>query len=220
MLRKYLPEFIINEVKILFNRLKYSNCFILSPHIDMNSSLMGHNKILRGAEVYKSEIGKYSYINSNSIVSNTNVGNFTSIGSNCTIGASEHPIKFLSTSPLTYSDSKVEVNNNLFGYKSVFENYSKRTLIGNDCWIGNNVVVLQGVQIGDGSIVGAGAVVTKDVAAYSIVAGVPAKPIKNRFSKEELHFLNTNGLEKWWDLDEKELRKLHIFFDKQENWSK
>ncbi|MFC4683898.1 CatB-related O-acetyltransferase [Exiguobacterium sp. s149] len=218
MLRKYFPEFILNEIKILIYRFKYHNSFILSSHIDKISSLNGYNKILRGAEIHRSELDKYSYINSNSIVSNAYIGKFTSIGSNCTIGAPEHPINFLSTSPFTYNESEHEINRNMFGYKSTFESYSKKTFIGNDCWIGNNVVVMQGVKIGNGAIVGAGAIVTKDVDEYSIVAGVPAKYIRSRFSEEKINFLNRNGLKDWWDLDENELRRLHIYFDKGEDW--
>ena len=62
-------------------------------------------------------------------------------------------------------------------------------MIGNDVWIGFEAVILAGVTIGDGAIIGARAVVTKDVPPYTIVGGVPAKPIRKRFSDED-----------WWDL--------------------
>ena len=70
-------------------------------------------------------------------------------------------------------------------------------IIGNDVWIGFEAVILAGVTIGDGAIIGARAVVTKDVPPYTIVGGVPAKPIRKRFSDEDIATLLTL---KWWDL--------------------
>ena len=78
--------------------------------------------------------------------------------------------------------------------------------IGNDVWIGANVIILSGVSIGDGAIIAAGAVVTKDVEDYSIVGGVPAKLIKYRFSKEQIHRLQKI---KWWDWSHEKIEE-HI----------
>lgn len=71
-------------------------------------------------------------------------------------------------------------------------------VIGNDVWIGYEAVILSGVTIGDGAIIGARAVVTKDVPPYTIVGGIPAKPIRKRFSDEDIEFLCKI---KWWDWD-------------------
>ncbi len=185
MLIKYIPEVIKNEFKIFFNKMKYKNSLVLSPYIDKESKLLGNNKILRFAEVYKSEIGKYSYINSNSIVSYSVIGKFTSIGANCSIGTPNHPIEYLSTSPFTYN----ELSSNM-----------------------------QGVSIGDGVIIGAGAVVTKDIESYSIAVGVPAKVIKKRFNDEKLNYLIENKIEKWWELEEKEIKKMYKYFNENSNW--
>lgn len=70
-------------------------------------------------------------------------------------------------------------------------------VVGNDVWIGFEAVILAGVTIGDGAIIGARAVVTKDVPPYTIVGGVPARPIRKRFSDEDIATLLTL---KWWDL--------------------
>lgn len=70
-------------------------------------------------------------------------------------------------------------------------------VIGNDVWVGFEAVILAGVTIGDGAIIGARAVVTKDVPPYTIVGGVPAKPIRKRFSDEDIAALLVL---KWWDL--------------------
>ncbi|MBR6646045.1 MAG: CatB-related O-acetyltransferase, partial [Clostridia bacterium] len=77
-----------------------------------------------------------------------------------------------------------------------FNEFTETTIIGNDVWIGHSALILEGVKIGDGAIVGAGAVVTKDVPPYSIVVGVPAKVIKYRFSENEIAKLSEL---KWWD---------------------
>jgi virginiamycin A acetyltransferase len=84
--------------------------------------------------------------------------------------------------------------------------------IGNDVWIGTRAIILPGVDIGDGAVVGAGAVVTKDVDSYSIVAGVPAKEVGRRFDEETKNKL----LEKeWWDWSEDKIKKNKNFFQKK-----
>ena len=69
-------------------------------------------------------------------------------------------------------------------------------VIGNDVWIGYEAVILSGVHIGDGAVIGARAVVTRDVAPYTVVGGVPAKKIKLRFDKETVRQLLVL---RWWD---------------------
>ena len=76
-------------------------------------------------------------------------------------------------------------------------------------WIGNNAIIKYGIKIGDGAIIGSGAMVTKDVEPYSIVGGVPAKIIKYRFTQEQIEFLLNF---KWWDKDLDWLKKnKHLF---------
>ena len=77
-------------------------------------------------------------------------------------------------------------------------------IVGNDVWIGYEAVIMQGVHIGDGAIIAARAVVTKDVPAYTIVGGVPAKEIKKRFSSEIIKRLMEI---QWWNWDENRIRK-------------
>lgn len=84
-----------------------------------------------------------------------------------------------------------------FSDKKIENNFSVE--IGNDVWIGDNVILIAGIKIGNGAIIGAGSIVTKDILPYSIVAGNPAKEIRKRFSKEEIEFLEK--LE-WWNKDE------------------
>ena len=79
--------------------------------------------------------------------------------------------------------------------------------IGNDVWIGYEAVILAGVTIGDGAIIGTRAVVTKDVPPYTIVGGVPAKPIRKRFSEETIAVLQDLC---WWDWEEEKIAR-HIW---------
>ena len=83
----------------------------------------------------------------------------------------------------------------------------KKTTIGNDVWIGANAVVRKGVRVGDGAVIGAGAIVLKDVPAFSVVAGVPAKVIRYRFDENTIYRLLKL---KWWEMDEDVLKALQF----------
>nr|WP_082995127.1 CatB-related O-acetyltransferase [Halomonas elongata] len=83
-------------------------------------------------------------------------------------------------------------------------------VVGNNCWIGDNVIILPGVHIGNGSVVAAGSVVTKSVPAYSIVAGNPSKVIRERFSQELSDALDSIS---WWDWSEQEMVEKRAFFE-------
>ena len=84
------------------------------------------------------------------------------------------------------------------------------TIIGNDVWIGNRSLVLQGVKIGDGAIIGAGSVVTKNVEPYTIVAGNPARVIRKRFDEDTISKLQKT---QWWNLEDKDLKCYGDCFD-------
>ena len=87
---------------------------------------------------------------------------------------------------------------------------NKPVIIGNDVWIGANVIILPGTKIGDGAILAAGAVITRNVEPYAIVGGVPAKIIKKRFSDEVIEKMLCI---KWWDWEDSEIKKnLELFY--------
>jgi acetyltransferase-like isoleucine patch superfamily enzyme len=112
----------------------------------------------------------------------------------------------ISTHPIFYSPSWHSSIS--FVEKQYYEEFVQ-TIIGSDVWIGANVTILDGIKIGCGAIVAAGAAVTKDIPDYAIVGGVPAKIIKYRFSKEEIELLLSL---KWWDCSYEKLKKYsHIF---------
>lgn len=135
---------------------------------------------LQRCEVFgPSWIGFRSYANS-SLLRRVQIGRFCSIGRRCSIGAALHDVDCFTTHPIARSDS--------------FHS-DPLTTIGNDVWIGDNVVIVAGVSVGDGSVIGGGAVVTKDVPPYAIVGGVPARLIRPRFEEQQIAGL----LEaKWW----------------------
>ena len=77
-------------------------------------------------------------------------------------------------------------------------------MIGNDVWIGYDAIIMPGVKIGDGAIIGTRAVVTKDIPPYTIVCGVPAKPIRKRFDDKTIEKLL---LIKWWNWDKEKIKQ-------------
>jgi hypothetical protein len=116
------------------------------------------------------------------------------------IGLPQHPVNWLSICPLQYI-SNFAGWAHLTGKKVSSKPFAQgvgMTEIGNDVWIGDRVVIMSGVKIGDGAIVAAGAVVTKDVPPYAIVGGVPARVIKYRFDEKTIHRLLDL---QWWRYD-------------------
>lgn len=149
-----------------------------------------------------SSLGAYSYIAEDSVIKNTRIGKFVSIGTGFRCGFGLHPIDTVSTSPVFYSVHKqcgvTFSRNNKVVEKRPIE-------IGNDVYIGMNVTVLDGVRIGDGSVVGAGAVVTKDIPPYAVAVGVPARVVRYRFDAMTVSRLLAA---RWWDGDMETLARV------------
>lgn len=130
---------------------------------------------------YGTSIGENTYLAKGTVVSNSDVGNFCSIGPNALIGLGEHQLDALSTSMAS-------------GVHTASLNRARTRLEG-DVWVGGGAVVRAGVTIGVGAVVGANSVVTKNVDAFSVVVGSPAKPIRFRLTEE----LRATLVEsKWW----------------------
>ena len=180
------------------------------------SRMEGKNSVGRNSSVVNSYLGYGSYVASGSFLRNTKVGRYCCIGKNVRIIDVTHPSRgFVSVHPLFFSEKTV-VGDSYVG-RQKFEEYLKlpdgsgySVKIGNDVWIGDGAMILGGHEIGDGAIIAAGAVVTKDVEPYTIVAGVPAHPIRRRFSDEDIDFLRSF---RWWEKDEGWLRRHAELFE-------
>lgn len=189
-------------------------------HVNFNSKLEGHNKIERNS-IFGGYLGKYSYIGTNCLVVGS-IGRFCSIGGNVTFLTSTHPVReWVSTHPIFYSTKKQVgisfTKKNLFNEHPKKEGHRYSIEVGNDVYIGYGVIVVGPVSIGNGAIIAAGSVVTKDVPPYAIVGGVPAKIIKYRFEKDEIDLLNDS---KWWEKDELWLRDNASYFCSIESFRK
>ncbi|SHJ61279.1 CatB-related O-acetyltransferase [Pseudozobellia thermophila] len=151
--------------------------------------------VLSGCTVNHSCIGFYTYIGRNSLLQNVTVGNYCSIAHEVNMGLGRHPIDLMTTSPLFYRKQNT-FRRTLVDKDLDFEEYAPINL-GHDVWVGARALIMDGVTVGTGAIVAAGAVVTKDVPPYAIVGGVPAKIIKYRFPEVERERLLKS---EWWNL--------------------
>lgn len=128
-------------------------------------------------------IGEYTFIGKYTCITKSKIGRYCSIGTNVLIGPGEHDLTNISTSALFYEKP----------YNTLVKG---EVIIGNDVWIGSYSIILRGITIGDGAVIAAGAVVTKNVPDFAIVAGIPAKIMRYRFSEDKQKKIKNS---KWWD---------------------
>jgi len=193
-------------------------------YINKGTVLEGRNYLGRRVYLTHVNLGFGSYVADDSRLIEMKVGSYCSIGSQVFCAYGKHPTKdYISTHPAFYSASAAEG----FTYSEgtdfeeaqyVDERSMYRVVVGNDVWIGARATILEGVTIGDGAIIAAGAVVNKDVEPYAIYGGVPAKKIGNRFDNPvDIEYIRNT---KWWELDEKELKKRVLAFSSIEEFKK
>ena len=191
--------------------------------IDKNVRFEGGNSIQEKTRVLNSTLGYGTYIGANSFVCNTQIGRYCCIGGNVKTITGNHPIRqFVSVHPAFYSMRKqagfTYVTKEKFSdFNYIQEDKKLSVIIGNDVWIGENAAILEHIVIGDGAVVAAGALVTKDVPDYAVVGGVPAKLIGYRFDEKTICFLKKN---KWWDKPLEWIEKHAEMFESIENFQK
>lgn len=201
----------IRLLKKIYVLIKYHHKNITvgrAVNIDVrNTTFEGMNRLCDYSS-FSGKLGYASYIGPNSCV-NARVGRFSSIASGVTIVSGNHPTNtMVSTHPAFFSKKKrcgmTFVSETIFDEVTYADSEHHHVVIGNDVWIGANTTILNGVHIGDGAIIAAGAVVVKDVPPYTVVGGVPARAIKKRFTPEQIAFLQTF---QWWNNDIAWLRR-------------
>lgn len=182
------------KVASLFNSRNCFSAMVIRSKYDSTCT------IRQKCRIHDSEIGKYTYICRNTLMQNTQIGNFCAISEGCNIGMPSHPIDMVSTSPVFLSGTNyLKKNFSVIPYEDC-----PRTVIGNDVWIGAHVQIKSGIKIGNGAVLAAGAVVTHDVPDYAVVGGVPAKIMKYRFDENTIHRLLAL---QWWNWSDEVLAK-------------
>jgi acetyltransferase-like isoleucine patch superfamily enzyme len=190
--------------------------------LDIRNEFEGWNVIGDNTEVASSKIGLGTYIADKSIIKKAIIGRFCSIGSNVQTGLGVHPSTgFVSSHPAFYSTKKQAgfsfVDEDIFKEHLFIDAEGKYVvLIGNDVWVGNNVIIMDGIKIGDGAIVASGSIVTKDIAPYTIVGGVPAKFLKPRFAEQQAEKLLAI---KWWNWSMEKIKTNSKLFDNIESFT-
>lgn len=152
------------------------------------------NKFTKGVFIADyASIGNNNYFGPYTMINNAIIGNYCSFAPGVKIGQGEHSLNFITT---CQKISKEIIEHSL--------NISP-SIIGNDVWCGANVVILQGIKIGNGVVIGANAVVTHDIPDYAIAVGVPAKVIKYRFDSDIIMEIQQS---EWWNYDIKNAKEI------------
>ena len=187
----------------------------------LSTKFEGFNTVSANSDLTNCKLGLATYIANDCVLKHVKFGRFCSIGPFIKTIFGNHPTRhFVSTHPAFFSPLKQA--GFTFTKEELFEEFAPKIAenspysieVGNDVWIGANVTLLDGICVGDGAIIASGSLVNKDVPAYAIVGGVPAKIIRMRFGAEEIEFLNQ--LE-WWNRPMNWIKThAHLFSDVQE----
>jgi phosphonate metabolism protein (transferase hexapeptide repeat family) len=168
----------------------------IHPTAELKSCKLGRHVVIGERTVLREvTVGDFSYFERHCEAIYTQIGKFCSIAANSRLNALEHPIERITSHKVSYRP------NEYFRYLGVDADFRERrqgksVTIGHDVWIGHGAVIMPGVSIGNGAVVGANAVVTRNVGAYEIVAGTPARLLRRRFSEEIAARIEALS---WWD---------------------
>ena len=175
----------------------------MHPTSVIKDSVLGRwVEIAERCVVTETELGDYSYMMQDCETWATRIGKFVNIASHARINATNHPTWRATLHHFTYRANDywpdAAREEPFFAWRR-----DNAVTIGHDVWIGHGATITPGVSIGNGAVIGAGAVVTRDVAPYTIVAGVPARPIKPRFAADVGERMDALA---WWDWPHAKLR--------------
>lgn len=177
----------------------YLKNVVTNPNIEVGDYTMYNDFVHDPRDFEKNNVLYHYPINGDKL----KIGKFCSIacGVKFLFTSANHTIQSLSTYPfpIFFEEWGLEAKD----IRSAWDNKGD-IIIGNDVWIGYEAVILSGVTIGDGAIIGTRAVVTKDVQPYTIVGGIPAKPIRRRFDDETIEKLR---ILRWWDWDKEKIKR-------------
>lgn len=168
----------------------------------LRSDLGRYTEIGEGAALINVRFGDYSYTARFAEIANAEIGKFANIAAFARINPGDHPVEraslhhFMYRAAMYWDDAQNEA--------AIFERRAaKEVAIGHDVWLGHGAIVLAGRRIGDGAVLGAGAVLTKDAGPYEIWAGNPARKIRDRHPPAIAERLQALA---WWDWDHLRLR--------------
>ena len=169
---------------------------LIHPDCDLTETTLGrYVEIGRGSRLNRVEMGDYSYCDRYADIANASIGKFANIASFTRIGPTDHPMQQPSLHHFLYRSE--DYFDGTGRDAAFFEaRHARVARIGHDTWIGHGAVIRPEVTVGDGAVVAASAVVTRDVAPYEIVAGIPAKPLRRRFPAPVAERLIALA---WWD---------------------
>lgn len=195
------------------NRAMLEKKLSISPVVDPTASLTAatlgaYTEIGARTKLLEVELDDYSYVVNDSDIAYARIGKFTSIAAMTRINPGNHPMDRASQSHFSYRASAYfdgeRDEDDFFAWRR-----TQRVVIGHDVWIGHGAIVLPGRRIGNGAVVGAGAVATKDIPAYAVAVGNPARIIRQRFPADVAARMQSLA---WWDWAHDQLRTALVDF--------